>query len=215
MNFTWQLPPGNITISEALLEAAQHKPVLARLLAMRGFTDPEEVRRFLDPDLYEPAPPALLHDLTKGADRIEKAIRKQEVILVWGDFDVDGQTSTSLLVSALEKLGANVDYHIPIRAEESHGVRPEFLQKYLDEGIDILLTCDTGIAAKDAVDLANYFDVDVVITDHHDLPEVLPAAYASIDPKFHEPDHPLYALPGVGVAYKLIEELFQRAGRAE
>ncbi|CAN0550346.1 unnamed protein product, partial [Laminaria digitata] len=81
------------------------------------------------------------------------------------------------------------------------------------KGIGVLLSCDTGIAAKDAVDLANANGIDVVITDHHDLPEELPNAYASINPKFHDADHPLYALPGVGVAYKLIEELFNRVGR--
>lgn len=215
MNLRWQLPDRHIKVSPALLEAAGGRTVLARLLAMRGMTEPHDVRGFLHPQHYTPADAATLHDLPKGADRLEAAIQKQDKILVWGDFDVDGQTSTALLVSALEQLGAVVDYHIPVRAVESHGIKPEFLQTYLDAGIDILLSCDTGIAAVEAVALANAHNVDVVITDHHDLPETLPAAYASINPKFHNPDHPLYSLPGVGVAYKLIEELYRRAGRSD
>ncbi|CAN0484332.1 unnamed protein product, partial [Laminaria digitata] len=96
MKFKWQLPPKHLQVSDALLEAAGNRHVLARLLVMRGITDPEIARRFLNPDLYEPAPPAMLHDLTLGADRIETAIRTQELVFVWGDFDVDGQTSTAL-----------------------------------------------------------------------------------------------------------------------
>ena len=174
------------------------------------------MRRFLELEAYEPAPPETLHDLGIGVGRLDKAIREGERILVWGDFDVDGQTATSLLVSALEGLGAKVTYHIPIRANESHGIRPDVLQGYIDEGIDLLLTCDTGIASVEAVSLANAADVDVVVTDHHDLPAQLPQALALINPKFHqgeEHEHPLRGLPGVGVAYKLVEALYAKAGR--
>ncbi len=205
----------SIPVSEALLAATQNRLVLARLLVQRGIYDPEEAVKILNPDRYLPAAPSELHDLDKGVRRIEQAIQNQELILVWGDFDVDGQTSTALLVSALKELGANVDYHIPIREKESHGIKSAFLLPFIEKGINVLLSCDTGIAANDAIALANEHDVDVVITDHHDLPETLPAAHALINPKFHETDHPLYSLPGVGVAYKVIEALFGNAGRED
>ena len=215
MKFKWRLAPKRIEVSDALLAAAGGRPMLARLLALRGMTDPEEARRFLDPAAYEPAAPDSLTDLEKGVDRIEKAISRQETILVWGDFDVDGQTSTALLVSGLQGLGANVRYHIPIRETESHGIQPAFLQQEIDRGFDVLLSCDTGVAAHDAVNLANRVGIDVVITDHHDLPEVLPDAYALINPKRESPEHPLSGLPGVGVAYLLVEALYRNAGRHE
>lgn len=215
MKYKWRLPPAQIHVSPELLHAAGNRPLLAQMLALRGITDPDAVRKFLDPDAYTPTPPSALHDLTKGVDRIEQAIKDSERILVWGDFDVDGQTSTSVLVEALQDLGADVIYHIPIRATEGHGIRPDVLAKEIRRDVKVLLSCDTGIAAKEAVDVANAAGVDVVITDHHDLPDALPNALALINPKFHEETHPLYGLPGVGVAYKLIEELYARAGRSE
>jgi len=214
MKLEWRLPR-SAEVSQALLAATSSQPLVARILAGRGMTDPDEVRRFLDPAVYEPTAPATLHDLERGATRIRQAIGKGERILVWGDFDVDGQTSTALLVSALEGLGATVEYHIPIRERESHGIRPEVLRGYIDAGVDLLLTCDTGIGAVDAVALANEAGVDVVVTDHHDLPSILPEALALVNPKFHDGDHPLSGLPGVGVAYKLVEALYEEDGRGD
>lgn len=213
MNLTWNSVRA-AHVSQALLEATAGRPLAARVLAGRGIDDPEEARRFLDPDAYIPAEPETLKDLKAGVERIEKAIRDREHILVWGDFDVDGQTSTALFVSMLERLGAKVSYHIPIREQESHGILPQVLNRYIEKGFDgLLLTCDTGIAAVEGAALAREAGIDVVITDHHDLPGLLPEALALINPKFHDGDHPLSGLPGVGVAYKVIEALFTRAGR--
>ena len=213
MNLKWN-PIRAAAVSPALLEATSGRPLAAQVLAGRGFDDPEAVRRFLDPDAYTAAAPETLHDLVRGVERIEKAIRDNERILVWGDFDVDGQTSTSLFVSMLERLGGKVLFHIPVRQHESHGVQPLALSRYIEQGFDLLVTCDTGIAAVEGVALANEAGIDVVITDHHDLPAQLPAALALINPKFSDEDDPLSGLPGVGVAYKVVEALFTRAGRA-
>lgn len=212
MNLKWN-PIRAAEVSQALLDATSGLPLVAQILAGRGIDDPEGMRRFLDPDAYSPADPETLHDLVRGVERIEQAIRDNERILVWGDFDVDGQTSTSLFVSMLERLGAKVSFHIPIREHESHGVQPQVLQRYIEKGFDLLVTCDTGIAAVDSVAFAHEAGIDVVITDHHDLPDELPTAFALINPKFHAEDDPLSGLPGVGVAYKVIEALFTRAGR--
>ena len=129
------------------------------------------------------------------------------MICVWGDFDVDGQTSTALLVQTLRALGANVIYYIPIRGKESHGVHIESLKPIIDNGAKLIVTCDTGITAHEAVDYANSRGVDVVITDHHDLGETLPNAKAIVNPKLLPKDHLLANLAGVGVAYKFAEAL--------
>jgi single-stranded-DNA-specific exonuclease len=183
-------------------------------LVRRGITTVEAAQAFLDPEAYEPTPPEALPDLVEAAERIEVAIDRSERILVWGDFDVDGQTSTSLLVATLRDLGADVGYHIPVRATESHGIRVPYLATELDAGVDVVLTCDTGVSEHEALAYANAQGVDVVITDHHELPEgPLPEAVAVINPHRLPGEHPLATLPGVGVAYKLAEALYARAGR--
>ncbi len=210
MKFKWEVPHERITVPAEILDVTGGKPRLAEILVRRGHRDVDTVRAFLYPDHYEQAPASDLPGMRKGVSRIEEAIRQGQRILVWGDFDVDGQTSTALLYAGLKRVGAEVSYHIPVREKESHGIRPEFLQSYIDDGIDVLLSCDTGIAAHEAVDLANRSGVDVIITDHHDRPEVLPDAYAIINPKLFPCKHPLSNLPGVGVAYKFIEALYER-----
>ena len=189
-------------------------PLVAQTLLRRGLTSPEAARAFLDPRAYSPAPAIELPGLSAAVDRVEAAIRDREPVCVWGDFDVDGQTSTTILVQALQALGADVTYHIPVRASESHGVNIPILTEILDRGSRLVLTCDTGITAHAAVDYANSRGVDMVITDHHDLPESLPKATAVTDPKLLPAGHPLSTLSGSGVAYKLAEELYARFGRA-
>ena len=194
--------------------AASGHLILAQLLVARGQDTAEKVKAFLNPDTYQPAPYSALPDLERTIERLLLAIDRGEQICVWGDFDVDGQTSTALLVSALKQVDGEVIYHIPNRRKESHGIKPAFLKPYLDEGIDVLLTCDTGSSAVEAVALACDAGVDVLITDHHDLPEVLPDAYALVNPKRLPPGHPLGSLPGVGVAYVLMAALYQRLDKS-
>ena len=145
--------------------------------------------------------------MDRAVERIHQAIARGERIAVWGDFDVDGQTATTLLVSTLRAFGADAIFHIPVRAAEGHGVNLPWLQHVIDQGAGLVLTCDTGITAHEAVDYAQLRGVDVVITDHHDLTATLPAAYAVVNPKLLSEGHPLGTLPGVGVAYKLAEAL--------
>ncbi len=187
-------------------------PLVAQTLARRGFTAPSDAAVFLDPNLYEPAPAADLPDLTRAADRIERAILRDEEVLVWGDFDADGQTATALLVSTLRDLGARVRYHIPDRHKESHGVNQPKLAQFVADGIDLLLTCDTGITAHGPIVYAQAQGVDVVVTDHHDLTAGESPAYAAVDPKMLPLGHPLRELPGVGCAYKLAEALYEQRG---
>lgn len=181
-------------------------PLVAQTLVRRGITTLQQAEAFLHPDALPSTP---FPNIELAVKRINTAIRNGEKICIWGDFDVDGQTSTTLLVQALQSLGAKVVYYIPIRGKESHGVHIETLKPILDNGAKLILTCDTGITAHEAVDYANSRGVDVVITDHHDPGETLPNAVAIVNPKLLPRDHLLSNLAGVGVAYKLAEELFE------
>ena len=209
---TW-LKPIQVKIPVELQDAIGGHPIVSEILVRRGMTDLDHIQAFLDPELYIPASPYDLHDMQIAVDRLEVALQERQRICVWGDFDVDGQTATTLLVSTLQDLGGVVNYHIPLRSKESHGVNLPILSQIIEGGIDLLLTCDTGISAHEAVTYAISQNVDVIITDHHDLPPDMPGAFALINPKRGSADHPLSGLPGVGVAYELAQALFERMGR--
>ena len=177
------IEPQEVQVPQALLSAVGGHPLVAQTLVRRGLTEPDGARSFLYPDFYHPAPASDLPNLIRAAERLEGAICQGEEICVWGDFDVDGQTATTLLWSTLRELGASVRYHIPVRATESHGVNLPVLRKLIADGVRLFLTCDTGITAHDAVCHAQEAGVDIIITDHHDLPERLPNACAVVNPK--------------------------------
>jgi single-stranded-DNA-specific exonuclease len=239
MTQPWLLTP-SITPSRELLAAVGGHPLVAQLLAQRGIDTPAKAIPFLDPDAYTPAPPSALFGVDHAAHLLHEAIAAGQHILIWGDFDVDGQTSTALLVTALRTLAgdAHVHFHVPNRFAESHGIRlPKLKQKLADHPADVLLTCDTGIAEAEAIGYARDCGLTVIVTDHHDLaaefaglmPGVDPIwgmsaldagvasvrrANAIVNPKFLPEGDPLRTLPGVGVAYKLIQRLFELTGRS-
>ena len=209
----WLEPPETHTPDD-LRRAVGGHPLTARMLARRGIQDAESAKAFLYFNYYSPTTAVELPDLELAAGRLTEAIREDEPILVWGDFDVDGQTATTVLVSTLRELGGKVDYHIPVRAHESHGIGVPVLEELLAKRpARVLLTCDTGVSAHEAVDYARRHGVGVLISDHHELPEQLPEAMAVVTPRRLSEGHPLGTLPGVGVAYKLAEELYRMAGR--
>jgi single-stranded-DNA-specific exonuclease len=212
---TQWIDPPPVAVPPALREAVGGHPLVVEVLARRGFTDPQAALAFLDPSRYSPSPPAALPGLPLAADRVQQAIARQEPICIWGDFDVDGQTSTALLLSALRDLGAAVTYYIPLRESESHGIHLPALRRVLAEGARLVLTCDTGIDAFEPAGLMRQQGVDFIITDHHELPAHLPDAHSIVNPRLLPDAHPLGALPGVGVACKLVEELYLRVSRAE
>lgn len=208
------IEPEDISVPTNLLGEIGGHPLVAETLYRRGISDIQTIRGFLYPQHYSPASPFDLPNMLRAVERVEYAIQHQEKIGVWGDFDVDGQTATSLLVSALTALGAqNISYYIPNRQTEGHGIHIPKLQTIIDEGAHLIITCDTGIAAHEAVNYSRERGVAVIVTDHHNLPPELPKAYANVNPKLLPETHPLRELPGVGCAYKLIEALFIRAGR--
>ena len=196
----------------ALREAVGGHPLVARLLAQRGF-DPERARAYLDPDCYSPASPHDLRGLTTAVQLLGRAIASGEAIRIWGDFDVDGQTSTAVLYEALRARRARVDYQLPGRAE-GHGLHNRAVDCALRDGVSVLLTCDTGIGEADTVARGVAAGLTIIITDHHDLPATLPPAQAVVDPKAERPGHPLRELSGVGVAYMVARALLEDSPRA-
>jgi single-stranded-DNA-specific exonuclease len=211
---TWQ-EPQNISIPEAYANAIGGNRLVSEILYKRGYEDIPSAKGFLDPKDYQPTSALELPGVRAAVEILKNALSGKKRIGVWGDFDVDGQTSTTVLVSALREMGADVAYHIPVRAEESHGINIPVLKEFLRKDIDVLLTCDTGISAIKEIEYLRQAGIPVIITDHHDLPELLPNADAIINPKMLSTNHPLSSLPGVGVAYKLIEELWLRLGEVE
>jgi len=188
--------------------------IVAQALVQRGLSDIHSAQAFLDPQVYTPASPYELAGMDTAVKHLLSAIKEHQLICVWGDFDADGQTATTLLVSALRDLGGRVCFYIPVRERESHGIHIPSLEPLLDSGVKVLLTCDTGITANLAVDYSMNRSVDVIITDHHLPAEKLPRATAIINPHLlASKSHPLASLPGVGVAYKLAEALYTATSR--
>ncbi|MCY4061921.1 MAG: single-stranded-DNA-specific exonuclease RecJ [Chloroflexi bacterium] len=204
----WQ-EPAPIELPKPLADFVGGHELVAQYLARLGITSVPAAERYLSPEKYRPASPNDLPDIDRAVERLGRAIRDRERILIWGDFDVDGQTSTALLYSALKRRGAQVSYHVPNRFSEGHGIHLPTLKNHLDCGVDLLLTCDTGVSAHEAIRYAASRGVDTIITDHHALPETLPDAFAVVNPRRTPEGHPLLELPGVGVAYKLIEALYR------
>ncbi len=218
MSDTYQrqwLDPKPVYPDRELISIVNGNLLAAEILARRGFNDPAQVRAFLFPEYYIASPPTDFPGMDGSVVCILDAIRDGKDICVWGDFDVDGQTSTTILVSTLKKLNARVRHYIPNRERESHGVHMESLKRLIADGVQLLVTCDTGISAMEETAWARSQGVDVVITDHHELPDLLPVANAIINPHLLPSEHPLYTLPGCGVAYKLAEELLSRSGMPE
>ena len=185
------------------LEELGLPPLLAGLLAARGMTDPEQVRRLLSPEA-EPIPdPMLLRDMDRAAARVRQALEKEELIAVYGDYDVDGITSTCLLTQFLAARGGRVVPYIPSRLGEGYGLNPEAVHALFEQGVGLIITVDCGITAVEETALAAELGMDVVITDHHACKAGLPPAAAVVDP--HRPDcsYPFKGLAGVGVALML------------
>lgn len=150
-----------------------------------------------------------MHDMKRAVDRINDAIENEEKILVYGDYDADGITSTVLLVETLISLGANVSSYIPNRFDEGYGPNKEAFTKIIESGITLIITVDNGIAGVEEVNLANELGCDVIITDHHKIQDVIPSAYAVIHPEHPDGNYPFGKLAGVGVAFKLAHALLE------
>lgn len=191
------------------LESYSISKNIAKILNARNITDMTSVKKYFSDEYEEGYDPFLMHDMQKAVDRINEAIENEEKILVYGDYDADGITSTVLLVETLISMGANVSSYIPNRFEEGYGPNKEAFTKIIDSGITLIITVDNGIAGVKEVDLANELGCDVIVTDHHKIQDTIPNAYAIIHPEHPEGNYPFKKLAGVGVAFKLAHALLE------
>ena len=191
------------------LESYSISKNIAKILNARNITDMNSVKKYFSDEYEEGYDPFLMHDMQKAVDRINEAIENEEKILVYGDYDSDGITSTVLLVETLISMGANVSSYIPNRFEEGYGPNKEAFTKIIDSGITLIITVDNGIAGVEEVDLANELGCDVIVTDHHKIQDTIPNAYAIIHPEHPEGNYPFKKLAGVGVAFKLAHALLE------
>ena len=198
----WNIAPPCPAGEQALIRAGI-SPLLARILSARGISTGEEARAMLYPDGCTPHDPMLLRDMDKAVARIRRAIQNKELMAVYGDYDVDGITSTCLLTEFFRSKGGRVLPYIPDRLEEGYGLNYEAIDYLTTQGVSLIITVDCGITAVDEVAYAKEKGIDVVITDHHACKDILPPAAAVVDP--HHPDcpYPFKGLAGVGVALKL------------
>lgn len=203
--YNWQFAP---QVEDAdftkIAKKAGLGPEAARLLFSRGIKDEDSLTRFLAPSLDDLHDPYLLHDMDKAVDRIRQAIERGELILVYGDYDADGMTSASIVKESLEQLGAECLVYLPNRFTDGYGPNASVYKYFIEQqGVSLIVTVDNGVAGHEAIDLAQSMGVDVIVTDHHSMPEVLPDAYAIVHPEHPEADYPFKHLAGCGVAFKL------------
>ncbi len=193
--------------AERLAASLGVAPIVARLLCQRGFGDPEQASRFLNPTIDQLHDPMRLADMRVAVDRILAAIARKERLAIHGDYDVDGVTSTVILRRALELLGADVVHFIPERLKDGYGLQPSAIDRLHAEGVAVIISVDCGIRGADAARRARELGVDLIVTDHHEPDVELPPALAVINPKRRDCTYPDKYLAGVGVALKVVQAL--------
>jgi len=216
MKLKWELSPEPDQWVVNQLSSELSVPlVAAKILVTRGLNTKGTAEEFLSPSLENLLDPFFLPDMEKGVDRVIRALKEKEKIMIFGDYDVDGITSTSLLFLVLNKLGAEVTYYLPNRLIEGYGLSEEGIQEAERRGVGLIISVDCGITAVEEVAFAKSKGIDTVITDHHEPKEVLPLASAIINPKTIEGEYPGGELSGVGVAFKFAQAIYRRLGQEE
>jgi single-stranded-DNA-specific exonuclease len=211
--YVWDYRPCDEESVRALVAALKVNPIVARVLCLRGHSDPEAAARFLQPSLSHLHDPLMLADMGLAVDRTLAALARREKIAIHGDYDVDGITSTVMLRRALELLGADVVHFIPERLREGYGLQPETIERLHTQGVGLVISVDCGIRGIEAARRARELGLDLIITDHHEPGAELPPALAVINPKRHDCRYPDKHLAGVGVALKFVQALCARCDR--
>jgi single-stranded-DNA-specific exonuclease len=175
----------------------------SEILKSRGFQDPSKAEEFLSHANLIESDPFLLVGMKEAVERLVLALEKQERVLVYGDYDADGITATAVLVEVFREIGLDTGYFIPDRITQGYGLHSNVLRDFRENGVDLVVSVDCGIRAVDAVEVANSIGLDVIVTDHHELGERMPDAFAIINPKQASDPYPFKGFAGVGLAYKL------------
>ena len=199
-------------------------PVIARLIRNRDVQDKEEIRRYLHGTVDELASPHLMKDVDKAVEILRKKIKEKKHIRIIGDYDIDGVVSTFILIKGLKRVGAHADTYIPDRVADGYGIHEHLIEKAQADGIDVIVTCDNGIAAYNEIAMAKEKGMTVIVTDHHEIPYketengrelILPPADAIVNPKQPDCSYPEKRLCGAVVALKLVTALYEACGIPE
>lgn len=210
MRKIWRIKEPNSDAQGKLSSTLKISEVTAQLLANRGVDNPDIAREFLNCSISSCHDPFLLKDMAKAVERVKRAIREGEKILVYGDYDVDGMTGVALLYSALKNSGGIVDSYIPNRIEEGYGLNIGAIKKADKSGATLIITVDCGISSLKEIEYAKTLKIDVIVTDHHEILQGrIPTAYAVINPLQESCGYPFKHLAGVGLAYKLVKALYE------
>lgn len=204
---SYELNEQQLQLANNIAQSFKLPLIVAKLLVQREITTDQAVEKFLygQPSmLYDPY---LLYDMDRAVNRIKQAIEQEEKIRIYGDYDADGVSSTTVLYYTFQELKANFDFYIPHRMTEGYGLNKGAIDKALADGVKLIVTVDTGISAVNEVAYANELGIDIVVTDHHEPPEVIPDAIAVVNPKQEHCLYPFKGLAGVGVAFKLATAL--------
>ncbi|WP_078428976.1 single-stranded-DNA-specific exonuclease RecJ [Alkalihalobacterium alkalinitrilicum] len=208
-NKRWKLAQLEQDKVNLLMEELNLSPIVAKLLVLRGIDTVQAATRFLYKEEVSFYDPFLLDGMKEAVDRIKEAIVKNEKILIYGDYDADGVSSTSVMIYLMKELGANFNYYIPNRFTEGYGPNEAAFRQAKVDGYDLIVTVDTGISAVHEAEVAKEIGIDLIITDHHEAPPHLPDAYAIVNPKKPGCTYPFKGLAGVGVAFKLAHALLE------
>ncbi|MFC0561843.1 single-stranded-DNA-specific exonuclease RecJ [Halalkalibacter alkalisediminis] len=206
----WKIKEQASSQVDQLVNELNIAPLVAKLLINRGFDTVESARRFIYKDEMVYHDPFLLDDMERVVTRIQSAVEQNEKILIFGDYDADGVSSTVVMYCALKSLGAVVDFYIPNRFTEGYGPNEPAIRKAKEQGYGLIVTVDTGIAAVHVANVAKEINLDFIVTDHHEAPPILPDAYAIVNPKKPGCPYPFKGLAGVGVAFKVAHALLGR-----
>lgn len=208
LNYNWKFK--KITDESAVPKLSSSLKIprsLANVLVARGLHDENEITKYLNPRLEDIHDPFLFEDMDKAVERILQAIKRKELIWIHGDYDVDGTTSTSMMLKFLRGIGGNIDYHIPDRFQEGYGLIPANVDIAHKKGVKLIITVDVGITSVDALHHAKELGIDSIICDHHEPGEQLPEAVAILDPFVPNCTYPFKNLAACGVAFKLIQAI--------
>lgn len=207
MNKKWEFFSHNQEKVQEIMEKFEISELLATVLVNRNIVEDDDVKLFLNPTRNDFHDPYLMPDMRLAVDRIIKAIENKEKTMIYGDYDVDGITSITVLSRFFKERGLDVGSYIPNRLDEGYGLNKEAIKQIADEGYKLIITVDCGISGTEEVDYAYSLGMEVIITDHHEPLDILPKALAVIDCKRKDNNYPFNSLAGVGVAFKLIQAL--------
>ena len=199
----WHLVPHDRAAIERLAGELRVSPVVAQLLLNRDLKSPEAARRFLDAPLAGLHPPLSLPGLPDAVERLHRAIGAKKKVCVYGDYDADGVTGTAILLGLFQQLGVPVEFYVPHRLEEGYGLNVEALKQLAASGVEVVVTVDCGICSLDEADVARELGIELIVTDHHEMKDRLPAAACCVHPRLPGGSYPFGGLSGAGVAFKL------------